>query len=187
MDPHNVELYTVGKGILYIAEFSGGVPGTYEDMGNVSSIEIEPALERLPHFSSRTSFRLKDKNPIIQTSYTCTFVADEIAASNIARYLMASRTAGEILAFQEVDKEYALRFVSDNPAGPNRTWRLWKCTLSPNGPMQLIGEEWMTISWIAEGLADVVNHSNSPYITINYTTSTTTTTTTSTTTTTTGG
>ena len=69
---------------------------------------------------------------------------------------------------QDADKEYALRFTSDNPIGPNQIWDLWKLTLSPNGAIQLIGEEWMIMSFSGEGLADTVNHVESPYITVDY-------------------
>ena len=81
-DPHSVENYSIGKGILWIAEWVGTVaptwPSDYREMGNCPSIEVEPALERLAHYSSRSGFRLKDKNPVIQTEYNVNFDSDEI-------------------------------------------------------------------------------------------------------------
>lgn len=179
--PHSTQNYVPGgKGILSIAEWSGGAIGAYFDMGNVTSLEVEPTQERLPHYSSRAGFRTKDKDPIIEKSYTVNFVADEICAENMNRFLMGTLSGqNTVYGLQGSDKEYALKFVSDNPAGPNSTWNFWKCSIAPNGPMQLIGEEYQTMSYSASGLADSVNHATSPYFTVvtaEHTSTTTTTT-----------
>jgi hypothetical protein len=168
-NPHSTDNYAVGKGILTIAEFSGGSPGSYSDVGNCTNFEVEPTQERLPHLSNRSGFRTKDKNPIIQMEYSATFDLDEMAASNLKRYLMGTLTDGmQVLALQDADKEFALRFTSDNPVGPNQVWDLWKVTMSPNGPIQLIGDDWMVMSHACEGLSDIINHPESPYITVDY-------------------
>lgn len=180
--PHSTNNYQISKGILYIAEWSGGSIGTYKDMGNCPTAEIEPVIERLPHYSSRSGFRIKDKNPIISTEYTVRFDLDEMAAQNLAKFLMGSVAGGNIIsAMQDTDKEYAIRLVEDNPAGPNKTWDFWKLTLGPGGPLQLIGDgsAWAVMSLQGEGLADVAGHPTSPYITVTFATTTTTTTTTS--------
>ena len=186
--PHSVDNYAIGKGILYIGEWSGSSapswPGGFVEIGNCPSIEIEPTIERLEHFSSRQGLRFKDKNPVIQSEYMLNFDTDEIAAENLNRFLMGTLTGDVISALQRTEQEFALRFVSDNPIGPNQVWEFRKTTLSPNGAMQLIGEEWLVMSFTAEGLADVANHPDSPYFDVTYATTTTTTTTTSTTTTT---
>lgn len=181
--PHDVDNYTIGKGILSIGAWVGSTPPVdFTDVGNASSIEVEHVLERLPHYSSRAGLRIKDKNPIIQTDYTVTFVLDEIAISNLLLFTAGTEESGVIHALQVPDAEYALKFVQDNPIGPNRTFWFWKATLTPSGPMALIGEEWMQMSYMAEGLADTTNHESSPYYDITFTTTTTTTTTTSSTT-----
>lgn len=168
-NPHSTDNYVIGKGVLEIAEFESGAPGSYVDVGNCPSFEFEPSIERLAHYSSRSGFREKDKNPIIQTEYTVNFDLDEIAASNMAKYTMGTLTEGmEVLGLQATDKEYALRFTTDNPTGPNAVYDFYRVTLSPNGPVQLIGEEWMVMSFTGEGLADNVNQSESPYFKINY-------------------
>ena len=59
-------LYQLGKGIVYIAEWSGATPpdpGDYEDVGNSPRFEVEVSEEKLDHFSSRSGVRLKDKIP----------------------------------------------------------------------------------------------------------------------------
>ena len=180
--PSSTNNLAIGKGVLYIAQWSGGAIGAYFDMGNCNSIEIEPTIERLPHYSSRSGFRTKDKNPIIQTEYNLNFVCEEIAAVNLNRFLLGTITGNTIYGLQGTNVEYALRFVADNPIGPNQTWDFWKVTLSPNGAMQLIGEEWMNMSFTGEGLSDSGGHPTSPFFTVvsHEATSTTTTTTTTT-------
>lgn len=183
--PHNVGNFAIGKGILYIADFPGAGSPSWTEIGNCPSIEIEQTIERLPHYSSRSGLRVKDKNPVVQTDYMVNFDCDEIAAVNLKYWLMASVSGNTYRAMQDADNEYALKFVSDNPIGPNQVWWFWKCTITSNGPAALIGDEWMTLSFTAEGLADTANHSSSPYYDVIPVTTTTTTTTTSTTTTTT--
>lgn len=163
---HNTDDYTIGKGILSIATYTNGVVGTYEDMGNAPSIEVEPSVERLPHYSSRTGYRTKDKNPIIQTDYTLRFDLDEIGAANLTRFLMGTRSGVNIYALQAADAEFALKFVSDNPTGPNKTMYCHRVTIKPAGPMALVSEEWATLSFECEGLSDVVGNPSSPYITV---------------------
>jgi len=178
---HSTDLYAIGKGILWIGEWSGTTPPTdpagYEDMGNAPSVEIEPTVEKLPHYSSRSEFRTKDKNPVIQSEYVLNFDLEEVSTKNVNRFLMGSLSGSNIVqALQETNKEFAIKFVSDNPLGPNQVWRFWRGTLSPNGALQLIGEEWMTMSYTFEGLADVANNPNSPYFSTTFATTTTTTT-----------
>jgi hypothetical protein len=94
---------------------------------------------------------------------------------------MGTLSTNVIKGLQGANKEFAIRFVSDNPIGPNYTVNLWKCSLGPNGALKFIGDDWMVQSFSAEGLSDIVNHSDSPYFTVTMVTTTTTTTTTSTT------
>lgn len=191
--PHSTDLYIpAGKGILYIAEWTGTTPPTdpddYTDVGNCISLEIEPTNERLPHYSSREQYRLKDKNPIISSEYSVNFELDEFAAVNLNKFFLGSlnTTTSVIAALQGSNIEFALKFISNNPSGPNTEFRMWKVTLSPAGPLQLISDgDYLTMSFAGEGLADTANHASSPYFDIKYVTTTTTTTTTSSTTTTT--
>ena len=170
--PHSTENYSVGKGILSIGEWSGTTPPVSNiDIGNCSSIEVEPTVERLPHYSSRTDFKLKDKNPTTQRDYVVSFDCDEMAAVNLNRFLLGSLTGDVVSALQGTNKEYAMTFVSDNPIGPNQTWDFWKCTITPSGPLSLIGDEWMIMSFSAEGLADTENHADSPYFDVTYSSS----------------
>jgi len=161
--PPSTDNYTLGKGRLSIAEFSGGSPGAYSDMGNAPSVEIEMTVERLPHYSSRSGAKVKDKNPVISNEYSVTIALDEMASVNLQKFLLADNVADLLNMFGNVDGEFAMRFVEDNPAGANRIWHFWRGTIMPNGPLQLIGDEWRQMSIRFEGLADTVNHATQPY------------------------
>jgi len=183
--PHNTGNYTIGKGILYIKPF-GAADSAYEDMGNCPGAEVEPTIERLPHYSSRTGYRTKDKNPVIQTEYMLNITTDEMASKNLRYFLMGviSDDFNTIYALMGSDAEYTIKLIEDNPAGPNKKWYFHRLTIAPNGAMGLISEEYETMGLQCEGLSDISNHPESPYITVNYATTTTTSTSTTTTTTT---
>lgn len=171
-------LYTLGKGILYIGDWSGETaptyPSAYVDVGNCPSFEVEVTEEKLDHFSSRSGTRVKDKSVILETGFTVTFGLDEISVKNLQIFLKATLSGTTVLYANTVlEKEYALRFVSDNPSGPNEEWVFWRVKLSPNGAFSLIGEEWSTLSFTGEGLADTTGHPTSPYFTVTFSTTTT--------------
>jgi len=174
----NPVLYQIGKGIMEIAEWVGGVPGAYTDVGNCPLFSVTVTEEKIPHFNQRTNVRLKDRNITIESGYTAEFDLDEISVLNLKMFLRATVASGHILhANQALDKEYAIRFTSDNAAGRNERWNLWKATLSPRGPFNLISDEWSMLEFAVEGLADLVNHVASPYFDVTFVTTTSTTTT----------
>lgn len=172
----STELYTLGKGTVWIAEWSGGAPGTYRDVGNSPKFEAEVSVERLNHFSSRSGAKAKDKIATIERGYTVNFDLDEKSALNLAMFLMGTVDGNTIHALVNTDKEYAIKFKADNPAGPNDIWEFWKCNISPAGAVSLISDEWITMSYIGEGLSDTALHSSSPYFDVTGTTTTSTTT-----------
>lgn len=201
----NVNLYApAGRGKLYIAEWVNGTPptwpgssptdyptpadlaanmGSFVAIGNCPSLEVEPMVERRPHYSSMEGLRTKDLNPVVATDYNVNFDCDEMAASNMKRFLMGSYNAstGIMSALQEADKEYAMIFIATNPIGPKIHKYFRRLTLGPSGPLQLIGDEYLVMSFAGEGLSDVANHAASPYFDAKFVTTTTSSTTTTTT------
>jgi len=179
----STELYTLGKGVLYIAEFSGGTHGAFEDLGNAPMVQVGIAKEKLPHFSSRSGTKEKDKIVTVERSYLVNFDLDEISKQNLTRFVSGTRSGQHIQALTDagVAKEYALRFVADNPEGDNARWEFHKGVLSARGEVNLIGEEWMNLPFVFEGLADRVNEASSPFFDIYQSTTTSTSSTASTT------
>ena len=178
-------LYTLGKGVVSIAEYSeNDILGAFEDVGNSPDFNFELTEESLEHFSSRSGAKRKDEEVTIQIGYTLNFVLDEFSVANLAKFVRGSYTGLQILANTALNKKYALQFISDNPKGPNQIWNFHRFTLKPGGTLSLISDEWSSMPFTGEGLDDTTNNPTSPYFTIDFVTTTTTTTTTSTTSTT---
>ena len=180
---HSPSNYTIGKGIVYVGQWVGSTPptwpGDYRDVGNCTSMTLEPQIEKLPHYSSRAGFREKDLDPIVQMEYNVQFDLDEPTAENLQMLLMGTLFGDTVRGMTALTEEFALRFVSDNPTGPNRIYDLWRVSIAPNGPLQLIGDEYMVLSYQGEGLADRANHPDSPFFDIQDVDASATTTTTS--------
>jgi len=175
------QLYSLGRGIVSIGEWDGTTPpseGEYVDVGNSPRFEVEVTEEKLEHFSSRSGTRLKDKVVVLETGYTLNFDLDEISVYNLQVFLKGTISGPVIAANQALDKEYAIKFVSDNPVGPNEKWEFWRTQLSPGGAFNLISDEWSLLTMAGDGLADSDNHPTSPFFDVTYATTTTTTTTT---------
>jgi hypothetical protein len=172
-------LYTIGRGVLSIGEWTGDTPPTdpsgYTDVGNCPRFEVEVTEEKLDHYSSRSGTRLKDKSVILETGYTINFDLDEISVANMKMFLKATLSGSNVLLANTVlDREFAVKFVGDNPAGPNEKWQFWRVQLSPGGAFGLIADEWSVMSFTGEGLSDTANNPTSPFFTVTYATTTTT-------------
>lgn len=189
LSPHNTELYELGRGILEIAEFSGGAPGAYTDVGNCPRFEFEVTEEVIEHKESRGGLRSKDKEATLEAGYMVSFDLDEIAASNMEMYIRGEVDGSDPYTFHALttagtQREYALRFTQDNQEGPNKTFNFWRCKLKPGGAHSVIGDDWNMLPFSGAGLADDTNHPDGPYFSVKYHSTTTTTSSTTTTTTT---
>lgn len=168
---HDVANYTLSRGILSIGAWSGATPPvSLDDMGNCNSLEVEPIVEKLAHYSKRAQTKDKDKTVVLEVGYNLTFELDELAAETLNMFLMGtvSGTPDIILGLQGVSTEYEIEFVENNPEGPNKTWTFHKATIAPNGSIALLGDEWLAMSFAAEGLSDVANNATSPFFTVTY-------------------
>jgi len=184
LSPHNTELYELGRGILSIAEWSGGSPGAYTDVGNCPRFEFEVTEEVITHMESRGGLRSTDKEATLEAGYTLSFDLDEIAASNMANYVRGEVDGSNPYKIHGIttaglQKEFAVKFAQNNQEGENKTFEFWRCKLKPGGAHSVIGEDWGMLPFSGQGLSDDVNHSESPYFDITYASTTTTSTTTS--------
>jgi len=177
-------LYQLGKGIISIGDWVGAVaPTEYTDVGNCPSLSVEVTEEVLDHYSSRSGTKKKDKSITLESGYKLSFDLDEISILNLKMYLKGTLLGQNVIrANTDLNKEYAIKFISDNPTGPDERWEFWKVKLSPNGAFSLIGDDWSKVSFNGEGLADEAGHATSPYFNVTFVTTTSSTTTTTTTT-----
>ena len=169
---HSTDNYTIGKGILSVGNVAASP--SFAEMGNCPSISLELTEERLEHFSSRGGLKNRDLYPLIQVKYTLNIECDEITVENLLKFVKGEQVGQTILAFQDLDKEYSIKFVEDNPIGPSRTWTFHRGILSSGGALEAIGDDWKKIVFKFEGLTDETYHSSSPYFTIEWITTTTT-------------
>lgn len=162
--------YTLGKGILYIAKYSEAAKvaeADYTDIGNCSQLNVSSTQEKLEHFSSRGGINKKDKEVTTQTGYTVTPTTDEITKENLALFLAGELMPnGEVRALTNTGQEYTLKYVSDNPAGPQYVWEFHRVKITGSGDAALIGTDWMTLPLTCEGLADDLWHPLSPFFTM---------------------
>jgi len=175
----SVDNYMIGKGILSIAKITGGTPGTYADVGNCPKFEFDMTEQVVEHKSSRSGTLEQDAEAVIESGYTVSFTLDEVSVENLRMFMKATLSGTKILyANQNAQQMYALKFVSDNPVGPNAKYEFWKCKLTPNGAFSLISQEYTSMSFTGKGLSDRTGHAESPFFTATFDTTTTSTTTT---------
>ena len=190
LSAHNTENYELGRGILYVAEWSGGAPGAYVDVGNCMRFEFELIEEVLPHKESRGGVRKVDKEATLEAGYNLSFDLDELAIDNLEIFIRGEVDGSNAyllhaLTTTGLNREYAVKFIQNNQEGNNKTYEFWKCKLKGNGASSIIGDDWAMLPFTGTGLADTDLHSSSPYFDVRYHSTTTTTTTSSSTTTTT--
>ena len=168
---HSTDNYAIGKGILSIGDVAASP--SFVEVGNCPTISLELTEERLEHFSSRGGLKNRDLYPLVKVQYTLTIETDEMTKENILLFCKGTDQGGEIFAFDDLTKEYSMKFVEDNPIGPNRTWIFHRGILSAGGALVGIGDDWKKIALKFEGLTDETYHSTSPYFTIEFATTTT--------------
>lgn len=179
----SVDNLVIGKGILSIAELTSDLPGAFTDLGNCPRFEFEMSEQSVTHPSSRSRVVVEDAEIIIMTGYSLSFVLDEISSKNMQLFLAGTLVnVTRIRAMQDLTKRYAVKFVSDNAAGPDYTYEFRKVKLTPNGPFSLISDDFATLSFTGKGLASRTKYPDSPFFDMAFALPTTTTTTSTTTT-----
>lgn len=162
--------YTLGKGMLYLARYSEDAAVTEADfkaMGNCPTLTVAVNQEKLEHYSSMGGVNKKDAETTTTLGYTLSPTTDEITNDNLAIFFQGQMLPnGKIKGLADTNQEFALRFVTDNPMGPNRVWDFHRVKLAGNGDAALIGSEWMQLGLTGEGLADDKWHADSTFFDI---------------------
>lgn len=94
----------------------------------------------------------------IPTTTTMTLTALTI------HYVLKDANWNVVNGLQTTAIEGLLRYVSDNPEGPNMEIRMWKVSLTPDGDTAFIGDDWSTMSFTGEILKDATGHPANPYL-----------------------
>ncbi len=140
-----VDNYYVGKGIVYIKLADDA---DYVDIGNVTSLEFTPAVEKLDHFSSRTGIKQKDKSVVLSLSATLKLVMEEWTARNLALTLLGDSAGVQSGGVTQIDilvntaVEAQVKFVGANDVGPQWTFEFMSVSFTPSGTLNPIGDTW---------------------------------------------
>ena len=174
------ENYYIGKGVVSIAEWPNtAVEPTFVLVGNAPKFDFQMTEELKDHFTQQNNSAEQDAEIIIRQGYTIDMTLDEISVENLRMFMKGTRSGKLLYANMDSSKYYSIKFVSDNAAGKNRTYKFHKCKLSPTGAFSLISDDFTTLGFTGKGMSDRTNFASSPFFTVTLTTTTTTTTTTS--------
>jgi hypothetical protein len=176
---------TVGRGKLWIAPWTGSdydtppASETFVFIGNCPEINLEMEEDVLEHPDYTSGLRSIDEEISIEARYTGSFITDVISNANLLKFFRGTESGDEIRAMQSLEVRYALKFISNNPRGANRTFLCQKVKLVSGGALSLVADEWQQLSFSFKGLKSAyAGHTGKEYIVITNTTTTTTTTTT---------
>lgn len=142
--------YLVGKGIV---SFAPTGTSTYIDLGNAPKFEFESNVTKLDHFSSREGTKLKDLSVITDRSATLNITLDEFSVENMAIALGGDTSGSDIVIGGVSEFKGAIRFVGTNDVGPRWQWDFPSVSLTPNGAIGLISDEWAQIELTGDVLA----------------------------------
>lgn len=142
---HNVDEYVIGKGIV---SMQPNMTGLWVDVGNVPEFEFTPTVEELPHFSSRTGIRTRDKTVVLEKGGDLRIVLEEWTAFNMAIVLLSdvedevgppTGSAVEILKASQFTA--AVRFQGQNDVGPRWNFEFLRVDFIPSSALNLIQED----------------------------------------------
>jgi len=175
----------LGRGVLYAAPWDGDTPpdeAEYFDLGNVPELSVDITETTEEAFGSKYGSLMRNKSIRMTAGYTLNFATDEFSVKNLCMCFKGTlQGTNIILAQTALDKYYAMRFVSDNPAGEDQQWDFWKVKVAPRGGVRLIADQWASLSMKGDGVADNAGHPTCPFYRVIYDPTMTTTSTTSTT------
>ena len=80
---HDVDNYTLGKGVVQFNRKLASVYQGYRDLGNAPALSVSIALEMLDHFSSRSGMKSKDARVVQSATPKVSFTLDEVNPSNL--------------------------------------------------------------------------------------------------------
>lgn len=93
----NTSDYNLGRGKVYFAPLTNGIPGAYRDLGNSPEFNVQVESETLQHFSSREGTRTVDKEVVISQSVGVTFQLDEVNFQNLALFFSGKAEANALV------------------------------------------------------------------------------------------
>lgn len=140
----------------------GGTPGGATSAGADSFITTNLGItDGTTVYEQGTDYTVDSATGRVYITATSN-IAD--ATDLTAHFVVPAQTYTRIKGLATTEVVGMLRFVSDNPAGPQKELRIWSTSLTPTGDTAYIGDDWSTMSFVGEILKDETGHPDSPYV-----------------------
>lgn len=156
----------IGRGELFYTP-EGGDERT---LGNVTTCEINTSDERKQMYSSVEAASPLLADVLVRRTVEISLTLTEFQAGNVALGAMGEDDGvGTIKGGSLSQIRGAIRLAGDPSFGPVFDFQAWLVTLTPDGPLGWISDEFGEIKLKGKLLADNVNHPENPLYEITYT------------------
>lgn len=166
----------VGTNYLVVDNITGTFSASETITGGTSSATSPLNATNFKTFNATDFISVADAGPLtLGVDYTIDSVTGRIffpagstvSGSTTVIFAVNASTYTRIITLTDIQLEGTLRFISDNPVGPNMQWSGWAVRLSPDGDFAMITEaEWTVMSFTGEVLKDAAGHPTNPYMEI---------------------
>jgi hypothetical protein len=137
------------------------------NIGNVVSAEFNPDVTYVDHFISVEGARRRDLIQPTTKSLTINFTFDEINATNMKRFFLASALGGSAKLLAPMEKalptgSVSVRFITD--VGRDFAYNIPKAIIRPDGALAMNTEDWWTGPMVLDILYYATSHwASKPY------------------------
>jgi len=161
MSTINTENYTIGQPSIYFSTTIAnasldasplGFRHAGNSLGNIVSAELNPEVSYIEHWVSQSGKRVKDKVVENTVSLMISFTFDEMNEDNLKRFLFATETASVLSVLSDTSDEGSAMLYVTTLIGRDIRYDIPKCTVRPDGPLPLNGEDWWSAPMVLEVL-----------------------------------
>jgi hypothetical protein len=161
---HDVQLLTLGKGILKFDRFDvDGLPTGLRDLGNAPTFNLSISLDKLEHLSSREGIATQDMEVTRSRKFQGSFELEEMDRENLRLWLMAETGSFGVRPMTAGEIRGTLDFVATNDQGPRYHYQGWDVKLFPKGDLGLISTDWGKFGFDFTVQKDEGDHPESPW------------------------
>jgi len=128
---------------------------TKRNIGNVVSAEFNPDITYVDHFISVKGARRKDLTQPTTKALSINFTFDEINATNLKRFFLASSLGGGVKFLAPLEKALPTGSVSvlfSTDVGRDFAYNIPKAVIRPDGALAMNTEDWWSGPMVLEVL-----------------------------------
>jgi len=129
--------------------------GAWRNIGNIVSAEFNPDVTYVDHYISVKGSRRKDLTQPTTKALNVNFVFDEVNATNLRRFFLASNLGAQTNRLAPMEKALLNGSVSmlfHTDIGRDFVYSIPKATIKPDGALAMNTEEWWTGPMVLEVL-----------------------------------